>query len=37
MVEKIESEAQLVEVLDLDADYGQGFLFGEPKPLKEEK
>jgi cyclic-di-GMP phosphodiesterase TipF (flagellum assembly factor) len=37
VVEKIESEAELVEVLDLDADYGQGFLFGEPKPLKEEK
>jgi len=37
VVEKIESEQQLVEVLDLDADYGQGFLFGEPKPLKEEK
>jgi cyclic-di-GMP phosphodiesterase TipF (flagellum assembly factor) len=37
VVEKIESETALVEVLDLEADYGQGFLFGEPKPLKEEK
>jgi cyclic-di-GMP phosphodiesterase TipF (flagellum assembly factor) len=37
VVEKIESEQMLVEVLDLEADYGQGFLFGEPKPLKEAK
>jgi cyclic-di-GMP phosphodiesterase TipF (flagellum assembly factor) len=37
VVEKVESEQVLVEVLDLEADYGQGFLFGEPKPLKEDK
>jgi len=31
IAEKIESEAKLLEVLDLDVDYGQGFLFGEPR------
>jgi len=31
IAEKIESEAKLLEVLDLDVDYGQGFLFGEPQ------
>jgi cyclic-di-GMP phosphodiesterase TipF (flagellum assembly factor) len=37
IVEKIEAEPLLVEILDLDVDYGQGFLFGEPRPLKEAK
>jgi cyclic-di-GMP phosphodiesterase TipF (flagellum assembly factor) len=37
IVEKIESEPMLVETLDLEVDYGQGFLFGEPRPLKEAK
>ncbi len=31
IAEKIESEAKLLEVLDLDVDYGQGYLFGEPR------
>jgi cyclic-di-GMP phosphodiesterase TipF (flagellum assembly factor) len=31
IAEKIETEAKLLEVLDLDVDYGQGFLFGEPQ------
>ncbi len=31
IVEKIETEATLVELLDLNVDYGQGYLFGEPK------
>jgi cyclic-di-GMP phosphodiesterase TipF (flagellum assembly factor) len=31
IAEKIESEAKLLEVLDLDVDYGQGYLFGEPQ------
>jgi cyclic-di-GMP phosphodiesterase, flagellum assembly factor TipF len=35
IVDKIESEQVLLEVLELDASYGQGYLFGEPKPLKE--
>ena len=31
IVEKIESEPMLLDVLDLHVDYGQGYLFGEPK------
>lgn len=34
IVTKIESERQLVELLDLGIDYGQGFLFGKPVPGK---
>lgn len=30
IVERIESERQMRELLDLDVDYGQGFLFGRP-------
>jgi len=30
IVSKIESEAQLRELLDLNIDFGQGYLFGEP-------
>jgi cyclic-di-GMP phosphodiesterase, flagellum assembly factor TipF len=37
VMDKIESEPMLVEVLDLDAGFGQGYLFGEPKPLKESQ
>jgi cyclic-di-GMP phosphodiesterase TipF (flagellum assembly factor) len=36
VVEKIESEAMLVELLDLGIDYGQGYLFGEPRLSKPE-
>ncbi len=31
IVEKIESEDRLIEVLECRPDYGQGFLFGEPR------
>jgi len=31
IVEKFEHEADLVELLDFDIDYGQGYLFGEPR------
>ena len=31
IVEKIESDPQLLEILDLQVDYGQGYLFGEPQ------
>ena len=31
IVEKIESEDKLLELLDYDVDYGQGYLFGEPR------
>jgi len=31
IVEKVESEPKLLELLDLRIDYGQGYLFGEPR------
>ena len=31
IVEKIENERQVVELLDFEIDYGQGYLFGEPR------
>lgn len=31
IVEKIETENQLLELLDLGIDFGQGYLFGEPR------
>ena len=34
IVEKIESEADLIELLDLGIDFGQGYLFGEPRLAK---
>jgi cyclic-di-GMP phosphodiesterase TipF (flagellum assembly factor) len=36
VVEKIESEAMLVELLDLGIDFGQGYLFGEPRLSRPE-
>lgn len=36
IVDKIETENQVVEVLDFDPTYGQGYLFGEPRPIREE-
>ncbi len=35
IVEKIETEKQLLELLDIEIDYGQGYLFG--KPMLSEK
>ena len=35
IVEKIETEEMLVELLDLKIDFGQGYLFGEPKAVKK--
>lgn len=35
IVERIESEKDLLELLDFNVDYGQGFLFGEPRPSKD--
>ncbi|MGQ0664452.1 MAG: EAL domain-containing protein [Pseudomonadota bacterium] len=35
VVEKIESEQILVELLDLPIDFGQGYLFGLPRPSRE--
>ncbi|SMF39328.1 cyclic-di-GMP phosphodiesterase, flagellum assembly factor TipF [Tistlia consotensis] len=34
IVEKIESEDALRELLDFGIDFGQGYLFGEPRPAK---
>jgi cyclic-di-GMP phosphodiesterase TipF (flagellum assembly factor) len=31
IVTKVENEGRLVEILDYDIDFGQGFLFGEPR------
>ncbi len=33
--EKIESERQVVDILELDIGYGQGHLFGEPRAIRE--
>ena len=32
IVEKIETEDMLLDLLDLNIDFGQGYLFGEPRP-----
>jgi cyclic-di-GMP phosphodiesterase TipF (flagellum assembly factor) len=34
--EKIETEKQVLDVLDLDVKYGQGHLFGEPRAIREQ-
>jgi cyclic-di-GMP phosphodiesterase TipF (flagellum assembly factor) len=36
VAEKVESERQVVDVLDLEISYGQGHLFGEPRAIKEQ-
>ncbi|WP_119299868.1 EAL domain-containing protein [Dongia deserti] len=36
VIERIETESMLLEVLDLHVDFGQGFLFGEPRIAKSE-
>ena len=36
IVEKVESESDLIELLDFQIDFGQGFLFGEPRLAKEK-
>lgn len=35
IVDKIEQEREVVDVLDFNVDLGQGFLFGEPRPVRE--
>jgi cyclic-di-GMP phosphodiesterase TipF (flagellum assembly factor) len=35
VVEKIEDEAALKNLLDYGIDFGQGYLFGEPRPARE--
>ena len=34
IVEKVERDDALVEILELGIDFGQGFLFGEPRPAR---
>ena len=35
IAERIESERDVVNLLDYNLDFGQGFLFGEPRPIRE--
>ena len=35
IAEKVESERQIVDILELDISMGQGHLFGEPRAIKE--
>jgi cyclic-di-GMP phosphodiesterase TipF (flagellum assembly factor) len=35
IAEKVETERQVVDVLELNIAYGQGNLFGEPKAVRE--
>ncbi len=37
IVEKIETEPMLVEILDMPVDFGQGYLFGEPRLSKDAR
>ena len=37
IVEKIEHEGELVELLDQSIDFGQGYLFGEPRLSKDSQ
>jgi cyclic-di-GMP phosphodiesterase TipF (flagellum assembly factor) len=36
VVERIETEPMLIELLDLQIDFGQGYLFGEPRIAKSD-
>ncbi|HEY4863392.1 MAG TPA: EAL domain-containing protein, partial [Xanthobacteraceae bacterium] len=36
IAERIESEALVVDLLDFDVRYGQGFLFSAPRPVRAE-
>jgi cyclic-di-GMP phosphodiesterase, flagellum assembly factor TipF len=35
VAEKVESERQIVDILELDIGYGQGHLFGEPRAIRD--
>ncbi len=35
IAERIETERQVVDILDMGIVFGQGYLFGEPRPLRE--
>lgn len=36
IADRIETEAQVVEVLDYNVDFGQGYLFGQPRPSRDD-
>lgn len=36
IAEKVESERQIIDILELDVSLGQGHLFGEPRAIKEQ-
>jgi cyclic-di-GMP phosphodiesterase TipF (flagellum assembly factor) len=36
IAERVETEKTVVQLLDFGVDFAQGFLFGEPKPLRED-
>lgn len=36
IVDMIEKERAVVDVLDFNVDYGQGYLFGSPRPVRDE-
>jgi cyclic-di-GMP phosphodiesterase TipF (flagellum assembly factor) len=36
IAEKIETERQVVDILELDIGLGQGHLFGEPRPIRDQ-
>jgi cyclic-di-GMP phosphodiesterase TipF (flagellum assembly factor) len=36
IAERIESEAQVVDLLEYDVRFGQGFLFSRPRPVRQE-
>ena len=35
IVERVEDEKTVVQLLEYNVDFGQGFLFGEPRPIRE--
>jgi len=35
IAEKIEEEKTVIDVLEFDVDFGQGYLFGEPQPMED--
>ncbi len=36
IAEKVETEREVIDVLELDVAYGQGHLFGQPRPIRDE-
>jgi cyclic-di-GMP phosphodiesterase TipF (flagellum assembly factor) len=35
IAERIEEEKSVVQLLDFQVDFGQGYLFGEPRPIRD--